>query len=491
MTGPSYVAEPTVHTLQQLLDELASGELVLPRLHRSPMWSDEQRLQGMQHICDGIPLGSALVWRTHREDLQVLDVIGPHSLVEQALKKRFYRSYLLDGTHRFFTLFGFLRPLPAESDPWSIDEYGEELSWRAGFDLLREELVVLGRDEIAAATWVPAPLLLNSLRLLQFQRQLPASEDRERWIQRSDALAESFRTYKLPVVPLVTEDFSVATKAFARVNDRGTLRAEMELTRASLWSPGFDLEERLATAREQLVEVGWESLEEEWVFAACKVVAGFDAADLVLEEIREKLRGEPELLEFATDRLKRAAMWLADVCGVGSPRIVPHRQQVMELVAALGDGGLTTMLQRFWRSAYCDEGSEPSFETPKGFPVASPRVRTMALRLAALGPIELDGAPIDAVKQLADHGVSALVPISPRLRAAAGRIFIRPGSGLRDALVADATAVPSEILRSHAITAEAATALAAQDYAGFLRLRAADIRQLEKDFYARIQGAAP
>lgn len=489
MTGPSYVAEPTVHTLQQLLDELASGELVLPMLYRSPVWSDDQRLQGMQQICDGIPIGSALVWRTHREELQILDAIGPHALGEQPSRRRFYRSYLLDGSHRFFTLFGFLRPLADDASCISVDEYGEEMSWRAGFDLLKEELVILGRDEIAAATWVPAPLLLDSLRLLQFQRMLPVSAERDRWIQRSDALAESFRTYKLPVVPLVTEDFAVATRAFARVNDRGTLRAEMELTRASLWRPGFDLEERLATVKEHLVEVGWESLELEWVFAACKVVAGFDAAELVLEEIRERLREEPAILELATKRLAQAARWLAATCGVGSPLIVPRRQQVMELVAAFGAASSTTMLRRFWRGAYADDGAEPNFEVPMGFPIGSPRIRTMALRLAALGPLDVDGAPIDATKQLADHGVSALLPISPSLRGCAGRIFTRPGSGLREALIADATLISPEILQSHAITYEAAKALGAKDHAGFLQLRAAEVRRLEESFYAQTQSA--
>jgi len=78
----------------------------------------------------------------------------------------------------------------------------------------------------------------SSIRLLQFQRGLAGQPDADQLIQRADALAETFRSYKLPVIPVVTDD----------------------LVRALTWRPDFDLEERLSGVRDELAEAGWSSL---------------------------------------------------------------------------------------------------------------------------------------------------------------------------------------------------------------------------------------
>ncbi len=524
MVGPAYIADPTVHYLSQLLDELAKGSLQLLHLQRLPSWSDEQRLQLLQNICDGIPIGSALVWRTSRVEMKALQAIGPHDLPEPSARS--FRSFLLDGSPRFPTLFGCLRPQPPGFSPFTVNEYGEEVSWRVGFHLGDEELQVLERDQPADPLWLPLPTLLDSLRLLQFQRGLPAGPERERLLQRSDALAETFRTYKLPVVPLVSESLAVATRAFARVNYQGPLRAEMALARAMTWSEGFDLEEQLGLVQEQLAEVAWESLEPEWIFASCKAALGLELSVESPDQVSKLLLACPEALAEAGKNLALAASWLAAHCGVPSAQMVPSRLQAVMLAEAMRlcpqpDAALSAKLGRwFWSTTYSEALAETAdskadsmldelrqiacgqtaerdeasialeLEIPSSFNPASARVKAMALRLAALGPLELDGSQIPAVQQLAAHGVSSLVPISPGLRGCAGRIFIQPGSKLRDQLLGEATAIPLDVLASHAITDEAARALTQQSFARFLELRGAEIRRLEEEHYASTQAGA-
>lgn len=286
------------------------------------------------------------------------------------------------------------------------------------------------------------------------------------------------------------------------------------MTRALVWSESFDLEERLAVAREQLAEVGWEALEPEWIFAACKVAVGMSAAQVDPREIGERLVEKPALIEDATEGLKRVATWLAAHCGIASPRIVPYRLQVVMLSEilrskpALDATTSSRMARWFWRTTYGEpltdanadrmlqelhEAStnevdqEPLLDVPAGFNPASVRVKAIALRLAAQRPRDLDGSLVDATQQLADHGVSALLPLSPSLRGCAGRLFLRQGSKLREALLDDATAVPVEVLQSHAITQEAARALGEKDYSKFIELRGAEIRRLEEAFYRSTQ----
>lgn len=133
-----------------------------------------------------------------------------------------------------------------------------------------------------------------------------------------------------------------------------------------------------------------------------------------------------------------------------------------------------------------DERS-PRLALPPGFNQEWARAKVLALRLAALGPLELDGSQIEAAQQLAAHGASALVPIVPGLRDCAGRCFVRPGGKLREAFLRDATRIPSSILQSHAITPEAAQALAKKDLVRFVELRGAELRRLEEAFYLSTQ----
>lgn len=526
MAGPAYVSDPTVSYLHQLLDELAKGYLQIPRFQRRFVWTDEQRLELLQSIKDGIPIGSILVWRTGLTALKTVHRIGPHDLPAPVASPTSSRSYLLDGLQRLSTLYGCLRPLPAGAEAFVEGEEGEEVSWLVGFDLAAERFQVLERDEAPEPTWLPLTVLLDSVRLLQFQRGLTERKDADQLIQRADALAETFRIYKLPVVPVVTEDLAAATRTFERVNRQGTPMSELHMVRALTWTDGFDLEERLSSVRDRLAELGWESLEPEWILKVCKAALGVDIAVEAADESAMRLMKQPAAIDDATDNLLMVARWLRDHCGVESPRMVPYRMQVVMLAEFSRAHDLCEpvatqwLVQWFWRTTYTErfsgitggqtnamleglrrlasgqpfepKGKEraPRLALPTTFNPTWARVKTMALRLAALGPLDLDGSPIDATRQLASEGPSALVPLAPSLKASAARMFTRPDSRLRACLLDDATSVDARVLVSHAITPEAAEALARKDTAAFLSLRGAEIRRQQHAFYASTQASS-
>jgi len=525
MAGPAYVTDPTVLYLHQLLDELAKGYLQIPRFQRDFVWTDDQRLELLQSIRSGIPIGSILVWRTGITALKTVRRIGPHDLPEPAPSPTSARSYLLDGLQRLSTLFGCLRPLPPGGSPFVEDEDGTLTSWLVGFDLTTEQFQILDRDAQPEPTWLSLVKLLDSVRLLQFQRGLSNREDAEQLIQRADALAETFRTYKLPVVPVVTEDLATATRTFERVNRQGTPMSELHMVRALTWRTDFDLEEQLSAVRDDLAELGWESLEPEWILKVCKAALGIDIAVEAPDETSKRLVARPRVVEEAATSLWRAARWLAAHCAVLSPEIVPYRMQIVmlaEVMRLCPEPDMRTthrLTQWFWRTTYTEgfagitggqtnamleslrgvadgkpfelkgrkgKEREPTFALPATFNPSWVRVKAIALRLAALTPLDLDGSDLDASKRLASEGPSALVPMSPSLRGSAARMFTRADSQLRDRLLADATSVDPRILASHAITPEAAEALL-YDGQSFVDLRGAEIRRLEEEFYEQSQ----
>jgi hypothetical protein len=519
VSGPAYVSDPTVLYLHQLLDELAKGYLQIPQFQRRFVWTDEQRLELLQSIRDGISIGSILVWRTNLTTLKVVPNIGPHQLPAPAPSPATARSYLLDGLQRLSTLYGCLRPLPANASAFTRDEDGNDVSWLVGYDLETERFAILEREETPTPTWLPLSLLLDSIRLLQFQRGLAGQPDADQLIQRADALAETFRSYKLPVIPVVTDDLTSATRTFERINRPGTPMSELHMVRALTWRPDFDLEERLSEVCDELAEAGWSSLEPELILEVCKAALGVDINVKAPDELSKRLAVNPSVLDDITQGLLRTTEWLGKHCEVLSPEFVPYRMQTVLLAEVMRrypvlDPVISERLQQwFWYTAYTgynmglfdDETSalremlrgieagsplHPKEKVPRP-PFTNPRHDArntklglvFALRLAAMKPLDLDGAEIDAAKQLVSKGRRALVPIVPRSKRLSSCIFTKPKSELRSRLRERAPDINQEILNSHAITQEAAKSLVARDYESFVLQRTLEIDRREDAFW--------
>jgi hypothetical protein len=63
---------------------------------------------------------------------------------------------------------------------------------------------------------MPVNVLLDSLALLKFQRTLKD----EKLIEKTNQLSNTFRNYKIVVVPIATDDLEYATTVFRRINSK-------------------------------------------------------------------------------------------------------------------------------------------------------------------------------------------------------------------------------------------------------------------------------
>jgi hypothetical protein len=524
MSTPTFVSDPSVLFLHQVLDEIAKAFIQIPAFQRKFVWSNDQRLELLESIREGIPIGSILVWRTTKTELRCVWTIGPHTLPEQPKDPPPARSYLLDGLQRMSTLYGCLHPLPKAASPYTTGEDGAEVSWRVGYDLENEEFVVLERGESPSKSWLPLSTLMDSVGLLRFQRSLATDE----LVDRADALAETFRTYKLPVIPVVTDDLAGATRTFERINRQGTPMTELQMVRALTYKQDFDLSERLLTAREQLAEVGWGDIDDEVILRTTKAALDLDIAIATPDDLAEHLAKNPTVLDLAAGSLVRTARWLRDACDIPSYRVVPYLIQTVLLADALRsapnltDNGSRQLSRWLWHTTYTGEfrglsggrlqkqlrrvrelakgavferaaeKSSPDFALPDRFAPRQVRVVAAGLQLARLDPKGADGMSCGAAEQLSSQGVSAMVPIlrgrdvTGALRGIANRIYAREASDPRGQLLLDATKLPDDVLRSHAITAEAAAALCDRNWARFGELRAAEIERQEREFFENL-----
>ncbi|MCP4697328.1 MAG: DUF262 domain-containing protein [Gammaproteobacteria bacterium] len=222
MSAPSYISEPQVQYLVRLLDEIKNGKLFVPQFQRGFVWDDEKRLELLDSIKNGIPIGGILVWRTTQHHLSIRDEIGglktPSPPEPTAL-----HIYLLDGHQRLATLYGTLKR-PVNNRLSKVN--GRE--WQFFYDLENEVFHIKKQQDKPRDAWMPVNVLLNSIALLRFQRTLHD----ESLIERADQIAYAFRNYKIGVIPIVTNDLEHAATAFQRINSSGTVMSDVDMIAA-------------------------------------------------------------------------------------------------------------------------------------------------------------------------------------------------------------------------------------------------------------------
>jgi hypothetical protein len=553
MSTPAYLSQPQIQRLPNILSELLSGALLVPRFQRPATWSDEQRLHLMDSIRRGLPIGSFLVWRTLTLHLPTYEDIG--GLRTQALPhvtQTGPRQYLLDGHQRLTALYSALAPGLASAQSTSPNtaadqESPPDPSTRPIFYDLEAQDFVLGVDAPIPVTWLPLAVLFDPSALWGFQQKLLQDKHPRNLINRAENLANTFKDYSVPVIPFLSEDLEVVTTSFKRINSAGTPMGEVHMIRALTWTPDFDLTERLDDLRSGLADVGWQSTDDRILLPAIKLTLGLDVYKANAEEMQAALRARPDVFSEVTFYMHHAAHFLHER-GVDSPNALPYSFQAVilcewmrkadatrsipstESLAALRDWfWITTYTERFAgmnsttlrraieQVAMILQDPDAALRAERGavvrpstrFDYRAARSRAWALRLAELRPLDLSGEPINPHALLAQHGNDALpqlihprwLPPEHRYLAQGpwNRVLTSPLQRLDiiKALFDNPYAIPPKILDSHAIDDATAQALSDGDFAIALTLRRQRFLAIERAFVEglrltyRIDDASP
>jgi hypothetical protein len=325
---PSYLEEPQVSFLGRILEDVRSGAILVPRFQRRFEWKSESRLLLFDSIKQGIPIGSLLVWRTTGRSLDVFREIGgiPIAISEASTSSQ----YLLDGHQRITTLLSALSSRKTEA---SVEQSETGISaGDAFYDLRAKAFVIRGKRNVADPNLLPLSILFSSLELLKFQRQIATTEMfHDEIIEEIDRLADVFRNYKIPLIPLVTNDLEAATTAFQRINSSGTDLSFTHMVVALTYSENYDLAEVLADSETKLRVVNWEGLDQKFILATVRALAGIEIARPNVVPTSERVRKEPELVIEAVDAICIAAKFLREECNIPSPEFLPYSFQAVLL----------------------------------------------------------------------------------------------------------------------------------------------------------------
>jgi hypothetical protein len=344
MRGPAQTSEPTIQYLYQLIDFIHEGKLLIPRFQRPLVWDWDRQSELLRSVKDGIPMGAIMVWRTSKARISWQQELAGHTLPSPPEGQP--REYLLDGLQRLSTLFAALRGFAKNTD--------DESRPPIGYDLNEQVFVEDAKDQPQV---VPLHVLPDSLTLLRFQRQLKGA-DSDKWIERSDELAKAFREYKIPVIPIASDEFDVAARTFNLINSQGVRMGEADMIHALTWTPTFELRDRLESLRSELLQpLGWGDIEFETVLKVVKAEADLDLYEESVEQVSNLLKDDPSSLERAFEHLAQVAMLLRDDCGIQSWSLVPYAHQAILLANAFRTTASTEpprqlLADWFWITTY-------------------------------------------------------------------------------------------------------------------------------------------
>lgn len=505
MTSPAFLSQPTSQRIPVLLEDVRTRRLELPNFHRRFVWGDEQRVELMRSINEGLPLGSLLVWRTQIPlDTHTLPGVADASLALGEL-----HQYVLDGHQRVITLFTTLHPGRPEME--DIDTPILPELHPIYFDLDDEDFRLgTSRNHYVPTHWLPLEVIFSTYRFYEFLKTLGSRTLGDR----AEQLILRFKDYAIPIIPLVTDDIEVAVRSFQRINSTGTAWSQADMVRAISGPGSQGVGERLERIRTSIDDQGWTGLDEQAVLDVCKGRSGLDIYTAAIDALILRVEADPTILDDVETALRVACEFLATDCDVFGAQTLPYARQLVLLANALVDVGVdelekakAVLFNWFWATTYAGyfvgmssarlrqatehllgavAGNEhflPSDLTtevrpPGRFSFRAARSKAIALGMADLWPTDPAGTQYPAHQLLAIHGGAAM----PRLVVDRGilphiaegfenRFIAAPGDArlLRERLLSPVH--DPDVKESHGIDRHATELLRRGDLNGFLQRR--------------------
>ncbi len=211
--------------------------------------------------------------------------------------------------------------------------------------------------------WLPLDILLDGDKLFDFTQRLRENGNRA-LAKEAESLANVFRDYIIPIVPLVTEELDVVTDAFVRINSQGKGMTEAHMLRALTYLGANDTEKAFTKVRACLEPFGWGELNDQVLVNVLKAELGLGVYSSGVRGVLDKLRESSLPLTRLASVLEEAVACLADV-GVRGPGGLPYAYQLVTLAAIAakspGSLGVTQVQHRlkkwFWTTTYTEHFS--------------------------------------------------------------------------------------------------------------------------------------
>lgn len=213
-----------VRRLFHYLEDFEKGIIQVPPFQRDFVWTNNQKLELLDSIKKGYPIGSILFWRPNSDlvgDLSdaELQTIGAYNLPEK--KADFF--YILDGYQRLSTLFGCL------VNPSKTNLKRDSGKWNKEFNIiynLEEDKFKFNRKKSDLEIYeVPLYKFVDGGEFYDFQTKLikkDISEEKANdYLSKYRDFGTKITTYDIPSIDLIGGNLKMAVDIFSRLNSRG------------------------------------------------------------------------------------------------------------------------------------------------------------------------------------------------------------------------------------------------------------------------------
>lgn len=524
------VVKPEVVFIEDLLNDIASGKLRIPKFQRPYVWKPSDMLSLFDSINRGFPIGSMLLWETS-DTIVSTDTVGP---VKTPKLQNTPITYVLDGHQRLATLFGCLKL--EKNFP---EDKQSNWCWWVWFDLEKAEFIHILKDKREPHMF-PVRSILRTIDFLEEARQIEAKipDFASNYISKAEELSQRIKNFKIPITRIQGGILDQAVNIFSRLNTKGQSMALDQMVSALTYREGsesMDLAEKIDEILEQFSEFHFGTINRITILHAIVAAAGKDIHKTEWESLAKKL--DPTLLRSAaadaSTALVSAVKFLREY--VLTDKLLPYTKQLLlishfylhcpgptedqkkELIKWLWGTTLygwfasasTTKINNALkimrdfaqgkRSTLTDEIATYSLRPfPLQFYMGSARVRILIMFMLSLKPLDPEtGEEVSTVRLLSDGGPQALIKFFSRgvdkISSPANRILLNRilNRSIKDRFTSIPSEKRSEILASHGISENAYSELIANNHDRFIQLREEHIAKLEHEYILKLGLSIP
>jgi Protein of unknown function DUF262 len=531
-SSPQTSVKPDIVFLTDLIDQIAKGELRVPRFQRPYVWKPEDMTSLFESILNGYPIGSLLFWKTEGV-YNTFDKIGP---IKVERYDNTPLNYILDGHQRLSTLFGILYNLDSNQ---YVNDIEPSWQWKIYYDLKEKKFLHLPKkDSIVLPYYIELKKILKTTDFLSECRKIMQKFDNEisaRYIEQAEQLLKSIRGYKIAITQIEGGDLDSAVRIFSLLNTTGMKMDDDRMYSALTYKENeFNLSDRLDSIQEQLFPCNFDTLDRTILFRIILAAANKDIYTSGKLDLFDNTKDLPNIVDEAEQAILKTADFLYNRLNIPSAGFLPYSLQFLvlseffRLCPKPSENKLQHIEQWFWVSSFvgidnvntsikvhtinemrefarAEDSSVGDFkfrivdfnESASPFPLRynliSARIKAFVLFLSTLQPRSLENGEIINVKDiLAKNGYKSILYIKNTYRQKelvsrnANRLITDIEKGVFKYLKIQNDGLfntyDSVLLNSHAITKEAFDALMNDNEDLFIELREQELIRLEIQF---------
>ena len=263
MSGLLSQPKPSSKTYGDLIRDIETGIIKVPKFQRDFVWSIEKTALLLDSILKGYPIGTFILWKTDQRMSDIKD-IGEINLPDAPEGRQI--EYVLDGQQRMTSLFAAYKgaKIKRESSKLTTDYRNIFVSVRPKPE---DDTQLIYSDESAdgrSDSSIDQLALCDVLSLTRTSGN-DLKEDfgfSDSQLDLADKYRQIFTTYEFSTVTLVRNDIDSAIEVFTRINTGGSILTLFEIMVAKTYDEKqkFDLKEKWKEVDSALQKVSYGGL---------------------------------------------------------------------------------------------------------------------------------------------------------------------------------------------------------------------------------------